>query len=112
MNISQESLINQIADSEDINAATVRQVLKSAEQIVFDCLSSIAPSEDVTIKIFHGFSIKRTFIQRKHYSRGMFQNIDCPEHVNVKACSSKYYNGQINQTLFGSDPTTALSLTR
>lgn len=103
LNITQESLINQIADREDINAATVRQILKSAEHIVFDCLSSISPSEEVTIKLLHGFSIKRTFVGSKNYSKGMFQNIDCPEHVNVKACSSKYYNGQINQKLFGSD---------
>lgn len=103
LNITQESLINQIADREGINTATVRQILKSAEHIVFDCLSSTAPTENVTIKLFHGFSIKRTFIRKKKYSKGMFQDIDCPEHVNVKACSSKYYNGQVNQKLFGSD---------
>ena len=39
-------------------------------------------------------------MKKKKYSKGMFQNIDCPEHVNVKACLSKYYNGQVNQCLF------------
>lgn len=101
MNITQDVLINRIAAHEDISEATVRQVLKSAENIVFDYLSSGTPSEDVTIKLFHGFNIKRTYIKEKKYSKGMFQDIDCPEHVNAKICLSKYYIGQVNQKLFG-----------
>lgn len=100
MNITQDTLINQIAEKENINETTVRLILKSTENIVFNYLSSIAPSEDITIKLFHGISLKRTYVQKKQYSKGMFQNIDCPEHVHVKACFSKYYNGQINQKLF------------
>ena len=100
MNITQDNLINQIANKEDINVATVRQILKSAEDIIFDYLSSISPSEEVNIKLFNGFNIKRKYIKGRKYSKGMFQNIDCPEHVNVKACMSKYYNGQVNSKLF------------
>ena len=33
-------------------------------------------------------------------TKGMFQNIDCPEHVNIKANSSKYYNKRVNDELF------------
>lgn len=101
MNINQDMLINQIADKEDVNVATVRDVFKSAEDIIFDYLSSITPSEEVTIKLFNGISIKRKYIKRRRYSKGMFKNIDCPEHVNIKASLSKYYNGQVNQKLFG-----------
>lgn len=100
MNITQDILINQIATKEDIDVATVRKILKSAENIVFDYLSSITPSEDVNIKLLNGINIKRKYIKKKKYSKGMFQNIDCPDHVNVKACLSKYYNGQVNQSLF------------
>lgn len=100
MNITQDALINQIATKEDIDVATVRQILKSAENIVFDYLSSIAPSEEVNIKLFNGFNIKRKYIKKKKYSKGMFQNIDCPDHVNIKVGISKYYNGQVNQQLF------------
>lgn len=100
MNITQDTLINQIATKEDINVATVRQIIKSAENIVFDYLSSITPSEEVNIKLFNGFNIKRKYIKKKKYSKGMFQNIDCPDHVTVKAGISKYYNGQVNQQLF------------
>ena len=93
-------LINQIADKEDINVATVRNIFKSAEKIIFDYLSSTTPSEEITIKLFNGISIKRKYIKNKKYSKGMFKNIDCPEHVNIKATLSKYYNGQVNQKLF------------
>lgn len=93
-------LITQIADKEDINVATVRNIFKSAEKIIFDYLSSTTPSEEITIKLFNGVSIKRKYIKNKKYSKGMFKNIDCNEHVNIKASLSKYYNGQVNQKLF------------
>lgn len=100
MNITQDVLINQIAEKADLNPAIVRQVIKSAEMIIFDHLSSISPIEEVNLKLLNGFNIKRKYIQKKNYSKGMFQNIDCPEHVNVRAYLSKYYNEQINQQLF------------
>ncbi len=101
MNVTQDVLINQIAIKEDIDVSTVRKILKSAENIIFDYLSSITPSEEVNIKLLNGINIKRKYIKRKKYSKGMFQNIECPDHVNVKASLSKYYNGQVNQYLFG-----------
>lgn len=100
MNVTQDVLINQIATKEDIDVATVRKILKSAENIIFDYLSSITPSEDISIKLLNGINIKRKYIKKKKYSKGMFQNIECPDHVNVKVCLSKYYNGQVNQRLF------------
>ncbi len=101
LTLTQEDLIKQISNKEDIDVAIVRQVFKSAEDIIFDYLSSTTPSEEISIKLFNGICIKRKYIKGKKYSKGMFQNIDCPEHVNTKACMSKYYNGQINQRLFG-----------
>lgn len=91
--------MKKIADKEDINVATVRKLFKSTEDIIFDYLSSIAPSEDINIKLFNGISIKRKYIAEKQYSKGMFKNIKCPEHINAKAHLSKYYNKQINQKL-------------
>lgn len=100
LNVTQDILINQISTKEGIDIETVRKILKSTENIVFHYLSSIAPSEEVNIKLFNGINIRRRYIEKKKYSKGMFQNIDCPEHVNVKACLSKYYNGQVNNNLF------------
>ena len=51
MIITQDSLINQIADREDISVATVRNIFNSAEDIVFDHLSSTPPSENIVIKL-------------------------------------------------------------
>ncbi len=100
MDVTQKILINQIATKEDIDVATVRKILKSAENIIFGYLSSITPSEEVNIKLLNGINIKRKYIKKKKYSKGMFNNIECPDHVNVKACLSKYYVGQINKKLF------------
>ncbi len=100
MLITQDHLIRQISDREEINTATVRQILKSAEDIIFNCLSTTAPSEPVIIKPLQGIRIERNYIDKKNYSKGMFQHMTCPEHVRVKANSSKYFSGQVNKKLF------------
>lgn len=98
--ITKNELIKQIADREDINVATVRNVFTSAEDIIFAYLSSITPSENLIIKLLNGMSIERRYVDEKNYSRGMFENITCPEHVIVKANSSKYYNKKINDAIW------------
>ena len=103
INITQDTLIKQIAERENINVATVRKLFQSVEDVIFSCLSSTAPSEEMSIKLFNGIQLKRKYIREKKYSKGMFQDINCPEHVNIKASLSKYYNGQVNQKLFGSE---------
>lgn len=100
LHITQDTFINQIAEREGLAAAVVRQTLKSAEQLIFDYLSSTAPQEELTIKPFCGFTIQRKYVESKTYSKGMFQNIYCPEHVTAKVSLSKYYLGQMNQKLF------------
>lgn len=100
LNITQDTLIKQIAEKENMNVATVRRLFQATEDVVFHYLSSTAPSEELTIKLWNGIHIRRKYIKTKKYSKGMFQNIDCPEHVHTKAHLSKYYNRQINQKLF------------
>lgn len=100
MTVTQENIIKKIADKEDMNVATVRQIFKTAENIIFDYLSSSAPTENIDIKIFNGLSIGRNYIGEKIYTKGMFEGLDCPEHVNLKATISKYYNNRVNEKLF------------
>lgn len=100
MLITQDHLIRQISDREEINTATVRQIIKSAEDVIFDCLSTTAPLEPVVIKPLQGIRIERNYIDKKNYSKGMFEHITCPEHVTVKANSSRYFSGQVNKKLF------------
>ena len=100
MVITQDLLIKQIADREGINVATVREIFKTAEDIIFDYLSSITPTENVIIRPLNGLLIDRSYIDKKNYSKGMFKDIDCPEHVNVKGNISKYYQKKVNGELF------------
>ena len=100
MIITQENLMKQIADREDISMATVRNIFKSTEDIIFDHLSSTTPSENLIVKILNGISLERKYIPKKKYSKGMFQDINCQEHVNVKANSSMYYSKKVNEELF------------
>ena len=99
MHITQDTIINQIATNENMDAATVRQIFKATENIIFHYLSSVTPTETITIKLLNGIHIKRKYVDRKRYTKGMFQNVDCPEHVSTKACITKYYNAQVNQML-------------
>lgn len=100
MIITQDTLIKQIAEKQNISTAVVRDIFQSAEELIFEFLTSAAASEHITIKLLNGISLERKYIDTKKYSKGMFQNIDCPEHVNVKASSSRYYTKKINTALF------------
>lgn len=99
MVITQDNLIRQIADREDIDVATVRDVFESAENVIFDHLSSTAPSENIIIKLLSGINVERNFVKKKKYTKGMFQDIECPDKVRVKASSSKYYTNRVNEVL-------------
>ena len=99
MIITQNELIKQIAETEDIDVATVRNTFKAAENIIFDHLSSIKPSEKIVIGLLSGVSIERKYVPSKTYSKGLFDNIDCPEHVGVRAKISKYYKEKVNKIL-------------
>lgn len=100
MVITQDTLIRRIADNEDIDIATVREIFNSAEDIIFDYLSSITPSEDLTIKLLNGICIERKHVLERIYDKGMFKDRCVPEHVNIKASSSRYYNRKVNESLF------------
>lgn len=104
MIITQDDLIKKISEKEDINVATIRNVFKSTEDIIFDYLSSTSPICNITIKPFSGLSINRKFIEGKTYTKGMFKDLYVPEHVKVKPVVSEYYNKQVNNKLQKSNP--------
>lgn len=97
MVITQDDLIKEIADKEDIDVTTVREIVKSAENIVFDYLSSTTPSENVIIKILNGLSLESEYVPVHNVNRGIFKNYDCPEKIKVKAYITKYYKNKLNE---------------
>ena len=50
MTITQEKIIKEIAEQEDINVATVRKVFKGAEKCIFAYLSSTTPTDNTVVK--------------------------------------------------------------
>ena len=94
MIVTQENLIKQIADKEDINVATVRQILKSAENIVFDYLSSTTSSENMIVKLMDGLSLECNYIPEKEIHT--YDNIVCKPRIWVKPKVTRYYNRKLN----------------
>ena len=93
--ITQEDIVNQIATKEDIDVATVRNIFKSAEDIIFDYLSSTSPSESVILKPFHGFSLEGKYIPERIIHT--YDNIVSKARIKVKSKVTRYYNRKINQ---------------
>ena len=94
MIVTQENLIKQIADKEDINVATVRQILKSAEDIVFDYLSSTTSSENMIVKLMDGLSLECNYIPEKEIHT--YDDIVCKPRIWVKPKVTRYYNRKLN----------------
>lgn len=94
MIITQDTLIKQIADKEDINVATVREVFKSAEDIIFDHLSSTTPSENTVIKLLDGLSLECNYIPEKEIHT--YDDIVCKPRIWSKPKITRYYNRKLN----------------
>lgn len=96
MIITQDELIREIADKEDIDVTTVRDIFKSAENSIFAYLSSTTPSENIVIKLLNGLSLESEYIPEHKVNKGMFKNHNCSERIKVKPILTKYYKNKIN----------------
>lgn len=94
MIITQENLVNQIATKEDIDAATVRKIFKSAESIIFDYLSSTTPSENTIIKLLDGLCMECNYIPAKEIHT--YDDMLCKPRIWVKPKITRYYNRKLN----------------
>ena len=94
MIITQENLVKQIAEKEDINVATVRDIFKSAEDIIFDYLSSTTPSENTVIKLLDGLSLECNYIPEKEIHT--YDDITCKPRIWTKPKITRYYNRKLN----------------
>ena len=94
MIITQENLIRDIAAKEDTTVATVRRIFKSAEDVIFDYLSSTTPSENTTIKVLDGLSIECNYIpERKIHT---YDDIICEPKIWAKPKITRYFNRKLN----------------
>lgn len=92
--LTQENLINQIAEKENISMATVKKVFKSTENIVFDYLSSATPSESKSIKLLDGLSLECKYIPEKKIHT--YADIICKPKIWAKPKITRYYNRKLN----------------
>ncbi len=92
--VTQEDLIRQIADREEMNTSVVRKIFKSAEAIIFDCLSSTSPSENTIIKLMDGLSLECHYIPEKEIHT--YDNIRCRSRIWTKPKVTRYYNRKLN----------------
>lgn len=94
--VTQNDLIKQIAKEEDIHVATVRQVLRSAENIIFDHLSSTTPTENTVIKVFNGLSLECSYKPAREIDT--FTHLRCDSRFRVKPKITRYYNRKLNSS--------------
>lgn len=94
MIITQENLVNRIACKENVDAATVRKIFKTAENIIFDCLSSTTPSENTIIKVLDGLSLECNYVPEKVIHT--YDDIVCKPRLWTKPKITRYYNRKLN----------------
>ncbi len=94
MILTQEELIKRIANKEDIDVATVRKIFESAENIIFDYLSSTTSSENMIIKLMDGLSLECNYIPEKEIHT--YDDIVCKSRIWAKPKITRYYNRKLN----------------
>lgn len=95
MLVTQENLIEQIAEREDINMATVRNIFKTAEKVIFDHLSSTTPTEDTIIKVLNGLSLECKYLPERDIHT--YDDIKCDARIWSKPKVTRYYNQKLNR---------------
>ena len=94
MTVTQDILIKQIAEKEDIDIATVRRVFKSAEDIIFDYLSSTTQSDKNVIKLWDGLSLECKYVPEKEIHT--YNDIVCKPRIWARSKITRYYNRKLN----------------
>lgn len=94
MIVTQDSLIRQISEKEDIDIATVRKVFKSAEGIVFDYLSSTTQSDKKIVKLLDGLSLECKYVPEKEIHT--YNDIVCKPRIWARSKITRYYNRKLN----------------
>lgn len=92
--ITQEDIMKEIAAKENINPATVKRVFKSAESILFTCLSSTTPTDSTCVKLLDGLSLECSYISERTIHT--YEDITCKERIWVKPKVTRYYNRKLN----------------
>lgn len=95
MIITQENLVKQIAAKEDTNVEAVRKIFQSAEDIIFDYLSSTTSSENTIVKLMDGLSLECNYIPEKQIHT--YEDIVCKPRIWVKSKVTRYYNRKLNR---------------
>lgn len=86
--------MKEISNKEDIEVATVRKIFKSAENIIFDYLSSTTQSENMIIKLIDGLSLECNYIPEKTIHT--YDDIVCKSRIWAKPKVTRYYNRKLN----------------
>ena len=95
MVLTQNDLIKQIAQREDINMAIVQKVFKATEKIIFDHLSSTTPTENMIVKPLKGLSISCEYIPEKTIHT--YKDLKIGEKIWAKPKITRYYNRSLNK---------------
>lgn len=95
MTITQEQLIKEISQSEEINIATVRRIFLALEDTIFDHLAGTTDTNPVTIKPLRGLSLECRYIPPRRIRT--YHEIECKERIWAKPKITRYYNRKLNE---------------
>lgn len=94
MTVTQENIIKDIANREDIDVATVRKVFKATERCIFDYLSSTTPTEKTVVKVLDGLKLEGVYIPKHEINT--YEHIECEPRIKVHSKVTRYYNRKLN----------------
>lgn len=94
MIITQEQLIRELAETEDMNLADLRRIFASLEAQIFRYLSMASPTEEVTVKPLKGLSVECKYIPERRLHT--YRELQCRERIWAKPKITRYYNRKLN----------------
>lgn len=92
--MTQDILMKQISEKEGIDIAIVRKIFQTAEEIIFDYLSSTTQSDKKVIKVLNGLSLECKYVPEKEIHT--YGDFVCKSRIWVKPKITRYYNRKLN----------------
>jgi hypothetical protein len=97
--MTKTELYTKISNVEDIDVKTVRSIFKSAENIIFEYLSSTTPNDSKKIHIMDGLCVGSKVIPyHEKINPNTKQNIIVGEKIKVFSYFTRKYKDKVNKT--------------
>lgn len=95
MKYTQEDVVKIVAGKTNMSIKTIHKIFCAIEDVVFDCLSSATPNDNVEVKPLKGCILHSKYMPVRDFHSSVFSG-KAAEKIKAKAKITAHYNEKLN----------------